>query len=172
MCIRDSVLVCNHARSNPDGALGALDAGILDGHWAVDARSTILLAQEFAARHDGRPGGRIVLLTSGQGLGPMPGEIAYAAAKGALAAITATLADQLADAGITPQHREPRPGRHRLPVAGGARGGGRQVPRWALGRARRPGPADRLAGHRRRPFDHRVGDQLRERLPAVGARPD
>ena len=61
------VLVCNHARSNPDGGLGALDAGILDGHWAVDARSTILLAQEFAARHDGRPGGRIVLLTSARG---------------------------------------------------------------------------------------------------------
>jgi 3-oxoacyl-[acyl-carrier protein] reductase len=103
------VLVCNHARSNPDGALGALDAGILDGHWAVDARSTILLAQEFAARHDGRPGGRIVLLTSGQGLGPMPGEVAYAAAKGALAAITATLADQLADAGITLNTVNPGP---------------------------------------------------------------
>ncbi len=103
------VLVCNHARSNPDGALGALDAEILDGHWAVDARSTILLAQEFAARHDGRPGGRIVFLTSGQGLGPMPGEVAYAAAKGALAAITGTLADQLADARITLNTVNPGP---------------------------------------------------------------
>ena len=37
-----------------------------------------------------------MLLTSGQGLGPMPGEVAYAAAKGALAAITPTLALELA----------------------------------------------------------------------------
>lgn len=37
-----------------------------------------------------------MLLTSGQGLGPMPGEVGYAAAKGALAAITATLAQELA----------------------------------------------------------------------------
>lgn len=103
------VLVCNHARSDPDGALGELDAAVLDGHWAVDARATILLVQEFAARHDGRPGGRVVLMTSGQGLGPMPGEIAYAAAKGALAAITPTLADQLADAGITVNTVNPGP---------------------------------------------------------------
>ena len=37
-----------------------------------------------------------MLLTSGQGLGPMRGEVAYAAAKGALAAITPTLACELA----------------------------------------------------------------------------
>lgn len=106
---RLDVLICNHARSEPDGALGELDAAILDGHWAVDARASILLAQEYAARHDGRDGGRIVFLTSGQGLGPMPGEVAYAAAKGALAAITLTLADQLAGAGITVNTVNPGP---------------------------------------------------------------
>ena len=46
-----------------------------------------------------------MFLTSGQGLGPMPGEVAYAAAKGALAAITATLAD----AGITLNTVNPGP---------------------------------------------------------------
>lgn len=90
------VLVANHARSAPDGPLAEVTADILDGHWAVDTRSTILLVQALAAQHDGRPGGRAVLMTSGQGLGPMPGEVAYAAAKGALAAITPTLADELA----------------------------------------------------------------------------
>jgi 3-oxoacyl-[acyl-carrier protein] reductase len=30
------------------------------------------------AQHDGRPGGRVVLFTSGQHLGPMPGELPYA----------------------------------------------------------------------------------------------
>src|SRR5215472_17456515 len=89
------VLVCNHARSGGDGPLGALDAGMLDAHWAVNARATILLVQAFAARHDGRPGGRVILMTSGQDLGPMPHEVAYAASKGALASITRTLADHL-----------------------------------------------------------------------------
>ncbi|WP_461145129.1 SDR family oxidoreductase [Salinifilum aidingensis] len=103
------VLVCNHARSGSDGALGELDAAVLDGHWAVNARSSILLAQEFAAQHDGSPGGRVVLLTSGQQQGPMPGEVAYAASKGALAEITLTLADQLADAGITVNAVNPGP---------------------------------------------------------------
>ncbi|WP_017591777.1 SDR family oxidoreductase [Nocardiopsis potens] len=96
------VLVCNHARSGGDGTLAEVTEDMLDGHWAVDARSVLLLAQAYAAAHDDtRPGGRIIMLTSGQGQGPMPGEIAYAAAKGALAAITLTIADELADRRIT-----------------------------------------------------------------------
>ena len=104
------VLVCNHASSGPDGGLGDLDAAKLDAHWATNTRSSLLLAQAFAGAHDdARPGGRIVLMTSGQGLGPMPGEIAYAASKGALAAVTLTLADQLADRGITVNCVNPGP---------------------------------------------------------------
>lgn len=103
------ILVCNHASSGRDAGLGGLDAEMLDAHWAVNARSSLLLAQAFAAAHDGRPGGRIVLMTSGQSLGPMPGEIAYAASKGALAAVTLTLADQLADRGITVNCVNPGP---------------------------------------------------------------
>lgn len=103
------VLVCNHARSGGDGPLGALDAGMLDAHWAVNARASILLVQAFAAQHDGRPGGRVVLMTSGQDLGPMRDEVAYAATKGALASITRTLADQLADRGITLNTVNPGP---------------------------------------------------------------
>ncbi len=103
------ILVCNHARSGGDGPLGALTAAMLDAHWAVNTRSVILLAQAFAAQHDGRPGGRIVFMTSGQELGPMPGEVAYAASKGALASITPTLADQLADQGITLNTVNPGP---------------------------------------------------------------
>jgi len=104
------ICVANHARSHPDGSLGELTAEILDGHWAVDARSVILLAQAFAARHDdAQPGGRVVFMTSGQHLGPMPSEVAYAAAKAALAGITLTLADQLADRGITLNTVNPGP---------------------------------------------------------------
>jgi 3-oxoacyl-[acyl-carrier protein] reductase len=103
------ILVCNHARSGPDGPLGTLDAAVLDAHWAVDARSVILAAQAFAAQHDGRPGGRIIFMTSGQDLGPMGGTVAYAAAKGALASITRTLADHLADQAITLNTINPGP---------------------------------------------------------------
>jgi 3-oxoacyl-[acyl-carrier protein] reductase len=103
------ILVCNHASSGPDSGLGGLDAEMLDAHWAVNTRSSLLLAQAFAQAHDGRPGGRIVLLTSGQSLGPMHGEIAYAASKGALASVCLTLADQLADRGITVNCVNPGP---------------------------------------------------------------
>lgn len=103
------VLVCNHARSGGDGALGELTAAMLDAHWAVNTRSSLLLVQAFATQHDGRQGGRVVLMTSGQGLGPMPGEVAYAASKAALAGVTVTLADQLADAGITLNTVNPGP---------------------------------------------------------------
>jgi 3-oxoacyl-[acyl-carrier protein] reductase len=103
------ILVCNHARSGGDGPLGTLDAAMLDAHWAVNTRSAILLAQAFAARHDGRPGGRIIFMTSGQDLGPMTGEVAYAASKGALASITGTLADHLAERSITLNTVNPGP---------------------------------------------------------------
>jgi 3-oxoacyl-[acyl-carrier protein] reductase len=103
------ILVCNHACSGNDGSLDTLDADMLDAHWAVNTRSTILLAQAFAAQHDGRPGGRIIFMTSGQDLDPMRGEVAYAASKGALASIARTLADHLADQLITLNTVNPGP---------------------------------------------------------------
>lgn len=95
------ILVCNHARSGGDDTLAAITPEQLDGHWATDARSVLLLTQAFAAGHDrNRPGGRVIWMTSGQQEGPLPGEIAYGAAKAALAGITSTVADELADQGI------------------------------------------------------------------------
>ena len=102
------VLVCNHARSSA-GGLGELTAAELDASFAVNVRAVLLLVQAFAAQHDGRPGGRVVLFTSGQHLGPMPGELAYATSKGALVGITASLADTLADRGITLNTVNPGP---------------------------------------------------------------
>jgi 3-oxoacyl-[acyl-carrier protein] reductase len=102
------MLVCNHARSSSDG-LGQVSAAELDASFAVNTRAVLLLVQAFAAQHDGRPGGRVVLFTSGQHLGPMPGELAYAASKGALVEVTASLADALADRGITVNTINPGP---------------------------------------------------------------
>lgn len=99
------ILVANHARSGGDGALLELDAAMLDGHWAVDARSVLLLTQAFARQYRPERGavpdrGRVVWLTSGQHLGPMPGEVAYAAAKAVLAGLTPTVAAELVERGI------------------------------------------------------------------------
>ena len=102
------ILVCNHASSGPDGPLADVTAEMLDAHWTVNTRASLLLAQAFARHHDGRPGGRIVFMTSGQNLGPMP-EIAYASSKGALAAVTLSIADELADRGITVNCVNPGP---------------------------------------------------------------
>jgi 3-oxoacyl-[acyl-carrier protein] reductase len=100
------IVVCNQALSGSDGPLSTQTAATLDAHWAVNTRASILLARSFAAL--GRPG-RLVFLTSGQNEGPMPGEVAYAASKGALWSITATLADELADQGITVNAVNPGP---------------------------------------------------------------
>ncbi len=103
------ILVANHARSSSQD-LDDLTVAELDLSWAVNARAAVLLVQSFAAQHkDGRPGGRVVLFTSGQHLGPMPRELAYALSKGAIHQITATLADALADRGITVNTVNPGP---------------------------------------------------------------
>lgn len=94
------VLVANHASSRHEVSLVDLTPQALDHHWQVETRATLLLTQAFAARHDGREGGRVVWLTSGQDLGPMRGNLAYAVAKGALASATRTVADELAEQGV------------------------------------------------------------------------
>lgn len=103
------VVVSNHARNGGDAGLAEATPQMLDGHWAVDARSAILLAQAFAARRPSGPGGRLVLMTSGQMHGGMPGEIAYVAAKGALAQLAPTLAAELGPKGITANVVNPGP---------------------------------------------------------------
>jgi 3-oxoacyl-[acyl-carrier protein] reductase len=94
------ILIANHAYSTM-GDLSELTAEQVDLHMAVNVRATLLLAQAFAAQHDGRPSGRVILMTSGQHSGPMPGELAYVASKAALHGLTASLSAQLIRRGIT-----------------------------------------------------------------------
>jgi 3-oxoacyl-[acyl-carrier protein] reductase len=103
------ILVVNHARSG-HGRLGGLTADEIDAFLHENVRASLLLVREFAVRHDdARPGGRVVLLTSGQHLAPMAREVAYAVSKGALQQATLTLADELADRGITVNAVNPGP---------------------------------------------------------------
>jgi 3-oxoacyl-[acyl-carrier protein] reductase len=94
------VLVVNHALSVNAG-LGELTAEAIDAALEVNVRASLLLVQAFHALHDGREGGRIVLMTSGQHRGPMPGELPYIAGKGALHQLTPSLAAAVAPKRIT-----------------------------------------------------------------------
>lgn len=102
------ILIANHARSG-SGDIGSLTAAELDAHLSVNVRATALLVQAFALAHDGRDGGRVVLFTSGQHLGPMPGELDYALSKGAVHQMTLPFASALIRRGITLNTVNPGP---------------------------------------------------------------
>lgn len=103
-----SILINNAAYSTRDG-YEKLDAQTLDAHYAVNVRGAMLISVEFARRYPGGPGGRIVSMTSGQSIRPMPGELAYAASKGAIEAFTTSVAIDLATRGITVNAIDPGP---------------------------------------------------------------
>jgi 3-oxoacyl-[acyl-carrier protein] reductase len=102
------IVVANHARCS-SGGLATVTAEEIDLSMAVNLRATVLLVKELAARHDGRPGGRAVMMTSGQHREPMGSELAYALSKGAIHQATASLADQVAERGITVNTVNPGP---------------------------------------------------------------
>ena len=103
------IVVANHARSGSQ-SLSQLTVKELDACWAVNARGSILLAKALMEQRQGvRPGGRLVLFTSGQHLGPMPDELPYIVSKGAIHQMTASLSEALVDAGITVNCINPGP---------------------------------------------------------------
>jgi len=94
------ILICNHAHGGDAVSIRDASAEAYDRHWAVNTRATLLLTQAFAAQHDGRPGGRAIWMTSGQQLGPMSDNLAYAVSKAALAGATPSVAADLATSRI------------------------------------------------------------------------
>jgi 3-oxoacyl-[acyl-carrier protein] reductase len=102
------VLVANHAAS-ADQNLEQLTAEAIDHTLAVNVRATLLLVQAFAAAHAGGPGGRVILLTSGQGRGPMARELPYVASKAAVSGLVMSLADHLSPRGISVNAVNPGP---------------------------------------------------------------
>jgi len=79
---------------------GLPDAADLDRVWAVNVRSTWLLARAVVPRMRESGGGAIIILSSITGIVGAPGMAAYAATKGALLTLSRTLALEVADAGI------------------------------------------------------------------------
>ncbi|WP_211748656.1 SDR family oxidoreductase [Paenibacillus sp. Marseille-Q4541] len=105
---KPSILI-NNATYSVDVGYDTLTAEVLDKHYQVNIRGTMLLSAEFASRFSHSSGGRIINLTSGQSLGPMAGNIAYAATKGAIDAFTLTLSAEVASKGITVNAVNPGP---------------------------------------------------------------
>ena len=95
------ILVNNAAVDITPTDLYTLSADVLDWHYAVNLRAPTLLSAKFARRHDGRPGGRIINLTSGQGLHPMPDNLPYAVTKAGIECLTTCLSVTLASKNIT-----------------------------------------------------------------------
>ena len=86
-----------------------IEAEELDKHYQINLRATLLLSSYFARSINKEKGGRIINLSSGQFKGPMENEIAYAATKGAVDALTISLAAELAPKGITVNAVNPGP---------------------------------------------------------------
>jgi 3-oxoacyl-[acyl-carrier protein] reductase len=102
-------LVAVHAYSRHT-ELGSLRADEIDRHMVVNVRATMLLVEAFAGAYDQRRGhGRVVLFSSGQRLGPMPGELAYAASKAGVEVLTRNFAHLLARRQVTVNCVNPGP---------------------------------------------------------------
>ncbi len=94
-------VVVNNAAYSTHEAWDTLTEASLDMHIAVNYRATAMLTVEFARRFDKGVGGRVINFSSGQHLGPMPGELAYAGSKGAIIAFSTSIAPDLGRRGIT-----------------------------------------------------------------------
>ena len=110
---RLDIVVATHARSSHT-SLADVDAAELDRCWRVNVRSIVLLAQRLAEVHvpapaDSPPTGRLLWFTSGQHIGPMESEIAYAVSKGALHQMTASIGHTLAASRIVANCINPGP---------------------------------------------------------------
>lgn len=74
---------------------------LLDDAYKVNLRAAAMLSNEFAKRFKKKTGGRIILLTSGQGAAPMPDEIPYVLSKAGLDVFANSASVTLAKKGIT-----------------------------------------------------------------------
>jgi len=103
-----SILV-NNATHSVDVDFRSIDADILDAHYNVNVRGTCLLTVEFARLIEGKHGGRIINMVSGQDKSPEPGNLAYVATKGAVSTFTKSVAIELAPLKITVNAVDPGP---------------------------------------------------------------
>lgn len=103
-----SILV-NNATHSVDVDFRSINADIFDAHYNVNVRGSCLLTAEFARLIEGKHGGRIINMVSGQDKSPEPGNLAYVSTKGAVSAFTKSIALELAPLKITVNAVDPGP---------------------------------------------------------------
>jgi 3-oxoacyl-[acyl-carrier protein] reductase len=103
------LVLVNNATYSTQTTIDNLTAKELDKHYEVNLKATTLLTVEFVKQFDFNKNGRIINLSSGQSLGQMPNEIAYAITKGAIETLTYTLSQEIASKGITINAVNPGP---------------------------------------------------------------
>jgi 3-oxoacyl-[acyl-carrier protein] reductase len=92
-------LVLNHAYSTR-APIGEWTEQHIDAHLSTNVRASMMMIQAFAGQADKNKGGAVTLFTSGQYLGPMVDEIAYAVSKEAIRGLCAQAAVALAPLNI------------------------------------------------------------------------
>ncbi len=102
-------ILVNNAAYSMETTVERMSAEDLDRHYAVNLRAVMLLCGEFVRSFPAGRVGRIINLTSGQGLTPFPNELAYAATKGGVDAFTVSLSAAVARLGITVNAVDPGP---------------------------------------------------------------
>ncbi|MCL4148990.1 UNVERIFIED_CONTAM: hypothetical protein GTU68_059411, partial [Idotea baltica] len=105
----DPLVLINNATYSTETTVDNLTESVLDKHYSVNVKATTLLTLEFIRQFKFNRNGRIINLTSGQSLGQMPNEIAYAITKGAIETLTTTLSQEIAKKGITINAVNPGP---------------------------------------------------------------
>ncbi len=102
-------VLINNATYSTQTTVDNFSGAELDRHYAVNVKAATLLSIAFIRQFQQEKGGRIINLSSGQALGAMSDEIAYAMTKGAMDTLTYTLAPKIAARGITINSVNPGP---------------------------------------------------------------
>lgn len=103
------LVLVNNATYSTETTIDSLTESELDKHYAINLKATTFLSLEFIKQFEFKKNGRIINLSSGQSLGQMPNEIAYAITKGAIETLTYTLSQEIASKGITINAVNPGP---------------------------------------------------------------
>ncbi|RIW35077.1 SDR family oxidoreductase [Bacillus salacetis] len=102
-------ILVNNAAYSTETSIGKFSGRELDRHYFVNLRAPSLLTAEFIRVVDEDAGGRVVFLTSGQSLGAMPDELAYAMTKSGAEALVRSTAVHAARKGVTINAVNPGP---------------------------------------------------------------
>jgi 3-oxoacyl-[acyl-carrier protein] reductase len=102
-------ILVNNAVCDIETDIFSISPEILHQHFSVNINANVFLSSELIRSYKKQDGGRIINLTSGQGLTPMPSSLPYAMSKAAIEALTLSLSVTAGARGITVNAIDPGP---------------------------------------------------------------